>query len=49
MRSLAYPAENPNKLKNPNELMEYYSWMLSDESSSSDKTLIEFGDISELI
>lgn len=49
MRSLAYPAENPNKLKNPNELMEYYSWMLSDESSSSNKTLIEFGDMSELI
>ncbi len=43
MRSIAYPAENPSILKDAQELMDYYLWMLSDESSSSDKFYIEYG------
>ena len=43
MRSIAYPAENPSILKDAQELMDYYLWMLSDQSSSSDKFYIEYG------
>ncbi len=43
MRSIAYPAENPSTLKDAQELMDYYLWMLSDQSSSSDKFYIEYG------
>ena len=34
MRSIAYPAENPSKIKKPEDLMDYYLWMLSSESKS---------------
>ena len=43
MRSIAYPAENPSILKGAQELMDCYLWMLSDQSSSSDKFYIEYG------
>ena len=44
MRSIAYPAEDPASLKKPNELIEYYLWMLSEKSSSFKNSYIEFGD-----
>lgn len=44
MRALAYPAENPSSVKAPDELINYYLWMLSERSSSSSKTHINFGD-----
>jgi len=44
MRSLAYPAEDPALVKKPEELIKYYLWMLSGESSSSKSTYIEYGD-----
>ena len=42
MRSLAYPAENPNTIKDPLKLMDYYLWMLSEDSSSSNEIHIEY-------
>ena len=44
MRALAYPAENPSSVKSPDELINYYLWMLSERSTSSSKTHINFGD-----
>ena len=44
MRALAYPAENPSSVKAPDELINYYLWMLSERSTSSAKTHISFGD-----
>ena len=44
MRSLAYPAENPNTIKDPLNLMDYYLWMLSEDSSSSNEIHIEYRD-----
>ena len=43
IRSLAYPAENPDTIKDPLKLMDYYLWMLSEESSSSNKIHVEYG------
>ena len=43
MRSLAYPAEDPDSQKKPDSLIEYYLWMLSEDSSSSKNRYIEFG------
>jgi short-subunit dehydrogenase len=43
MRSLAYPAEDPDSQKKPDSLIEYYLWMLSEDSSSSKDRYIEFG------
>ena len=44
MRALAYPAENPSSVKAPDELINYYLWMLSERSTSSSKSHINFGD-----
>ena len=44
MRSIAYPAEDPASIKKPNELIKYYLWMLSKESSSFKNSHIKFGD-----
>ncbi len=43
MRALAYPAEDPSTIKNPDQLINYYLWMLSEKSSSSMERYIEFG------
>ena len=42
MRAIAYPAENPSSLKKPDDLMNYYMWMLSSERSSHDGNYIEY-------
>tara|TARA_B100000287_G_scaffold39417_1_gene35974 strand:+ start:226 stop:975 length:750 start_codon:yes stop_codon:yes gene_type:complete len=44
MRSIAYPAEDPTTIKKPNELIKYYLWMLSEESSSFKNSHLEYGD-----
>ena len=43
MRALAYPAEDPSTIKSPDQLINYYLWMLSEKSSSSMERYIEFG------
>ena len=43
MRAMAYPAEDPSTIKNPDQLINYYLWMLSEKSSSSIERYIEFG------
>ena len=43
MRSLAFPAEDRDSQKKPDSLIEYYLWMLSEESNSSKEIYIEFG------
>jgi len=42
MRALAYPGENPNQLKSPEELIEDYLWFFSDESQLSAKHYFKF-------
>ena len=44
MRALAYPAENPSDLKKPEDLMNYYTWMLASESALYDGNYIEYDD-----
>lgn len=44
MRASAYPAENPNELKNPDELVKDYVWFFSEESQKSSKHYFKFGD-----
>ena len=43
MRAMAYPAEDPSAIKNPDQLTNYYLWMLSEKSSSAIERYIEFG------
>ena len=43
MRSLAFPAEDRDSQKKPDFLIEYYLWMLSEQSNSSKEIYIEFG------
>ena len=43
IRAMAYPAEDPSTIKNPDQLINYYLWMLSEKSSSSMERYIEFG------
>ena len=42
MRALAYPGENPNQLKSPEELIEDYLWFFSEESQLSAKHYFKF-------
>ena len=44
MRAHAFPAEDPLQLKKPDELIKYYLWMLSEESSGSENDYIEYKD-----
>ena len=43
MRSLAFPAEDRDSQKKPDSLIEYYLWMLSEKSNSSEEIYIKFG------
>ena len=42
MRALAYPGENPNQLKSPEELVGDYLWFFSEESQLSAKHYFKF-------
>ena len=44
MRAHAFPAEDPLQIKKPDELIKYYLWMLSEESSGSENDYIEYED-----
>ena len=49
MRALAYPAEDPALIKQTDDLMDYYLWMLSEESSKSRNIYIEFDESNTFI
>ena len=42
MRAFAYPAENPNDLKDASSLLPYYLWMLSEQSDETNERYIKF-------
>jgi len=46
MRASAYPAEDPNTLKSPKELIDCYLWFFNKESSSSPQSYFEFLELS---
>ena len=46
MRASAYPAEDPNTLKSPKELIDCYLWFFDKESSNSSQSYFEFSELS---
>tara|TARA_B100001250_G_scaffold407405_1_gene428104 strand:+ start:1324 stop:2070 length:747 start_codon:yes stop_codon:yes gene_type:complete len=49
MRASARPAEDPNSLKTPNELLDCYLWFFSEESSDSENSYFEYADLSKKV
>ena len=49
MRASARPAENPNSLKTPNDLVNCYLWFFSEESSESTENYFEYVDLSKKV
>jgi NAD(P)-dependent dehydrogenase (short-subunit alcohol dehydrogenase family) len=49
MRASARPAENPNSLKTPNDLVNCYLWFFSEESSESKENYFEYDDLSKKV
>ena len=49
MRASARPAENPNSLKTPNDLVNCYLWFFSEESSNSKQNYFEYVDLSKKV
>ena len=49
MRASARPAENPNSLKTPNDLVNCYLWFFSEESSESAENYFEYDDLSKKV
>ena len=49
MRASARPAENPNSLKTPNDLVNCYLWFFSEESSESTENYYEYDDLSKKV
>ena len=49
MRASARPAENPNSLKTPNDLVNCYLWFFSEESSESTESYFEYDDLSKKV
>ena len=49
MRASAKPAEDPNSLKTPNELVDCYLWFFSKESSDSKKHYFEYDELSKKV
>ena len=47
MRASARPAEDPNTLKTPNELLECYLWFFSEDSSESSNHYYKFDELSK--
>ena len=46
MRASAYPAEDPNTLKSPKELIDCYLWFFQKESSNSSQSYYKFSELS---
>ena len=49
MRASARPAEDPNTLKTPNELLKCYLWFFSEESSDSKKHYFKYDELSKKV
>ena len=49
MRASARPAEDPNTLKTPNELLECYLWFFSEDSSESNNHYYKFDELSRKV
>ena len=49
MRASARPAENPNSLKTPNDLINCYLWFFSEESSNSKQNYFEYVELSKKV
>tara|TARA_Y100000992_G_scaffold298512_1_gene263790 strand:+ start:388 stop:1134 length:747 start_codon:yes stop_codon:yes gene_type:complete len=49
MRASARPAENPNSLKTPNDLVNCYLWFFSEGSSESTENYFEYDDLSKKV
>jgi len=49
MRASARPAENPNSLKTPNDLVNCYLWFFSEESSDSKKHYFKYDELSKKV
>ena len=47
MRAAAYPAEDPNTLKSPTELIDCYLWFFQEKSSSSSQNYFEFSELAK--
>ena len=47
MRAAAYPAEDPNTLKSPTELIDCYLWFFQEESSHSSQNYFEFSELAK--
>ena len=47
MRAAAYPAEDPNTLKSPTELIDCYLWFFQEESSNSSQNYFEFSELAK--
>ena len=47
MRAAAYPAEDPNTLKSPTELIDCYLWFFNKESSRSSQNYFEFSELTK--
>ena len=49
MRASARPAEDPNSIKTPHDLMDCYLWFFSEESSNSTERYFEYADLSKKV
>ena len=49
MRASARPAEDPNSIKTPHDLIECYLWFFSEESSHTKKRYFEYADLSKKV
>ena len=49
MRASARPAEDPNTLKTPNELLKCYLWFFSEDSSESNNHYYKFDELSKKV
>ena len=49
MRASARPAEDPNSIKTPHDLVGCYLWFFSEESSNSKESYFEYNDLSKKV
>jgi NAD(P)-dependent dehydrogenase (short-subunit alcohol dehydrogenase family) len=49
MRASARPAEDPNSIKTPHDLIDCYLWFFSEESSYSEERYFEYAELSKKV
>jgi hypothetical protein len=49
MRASAYPAEDPNTLKHPNDLLDCYLWFFGKASSNSKGSYFDYSELSKIV